>query len=222
MYIESIKIRNFRCFGDVPTFIELEEDLTVFVGSNGSGKTSILLALQRLFGSIASERRLSRSDVHFGTNELAGIEPNERLAEDSSVYVSTREVEIEVTLAFPELNDPSFDTDAIPDVFNAMSAAGLGEPLKARIRLEATWKWGQDEDDIEQSVYWITSLSDVPFGDDDIAKIPLRANDRKRIQIRYLPATRDGAAITRSALRELLSWLEKFGDWSGGRASMAA
>ncbi len=221
MYIESIKLRNFRCFGDTPELIRLEDDLTVFVGSNGSGKTTILNALLRLFGATSGERRLTRSDVHFGPKEIAGAEPAARLDGDVSKYVSTRQIEIEVTLAFPELENGELDADVIPDVFNAMSASGIGQPLKARIRLEATWNWGQDEDDIEQSVYWITSLADVPFGDDDIAKIPLKPNDRKRVQIRYLPATRDSNAITRSALKELLAWLEKFGDWNGGQKPMA-
>ncbi|MTI18570.1 hypothetical protein E1162_15095 [Rhodobacteraceae bacterium RKSG542] len=218
MYIESLKLRNFKCFGEIPEVIELQDDLTVFVGANGSGKTSILNALQRLFGPTSAERRLTRSDVHFGPNEVAGSEPADKAADDPFTYVQSKEIEIEVTLAFPELEDQ--DNSVIPEVFNAMSASGVGQPLKAKIRLEATWQWGIEEDDIEQSLYWITSLEDVPFGDDDIAKIPLKPNERRRIQIRYLPATRDSAAVTRSALKELLSWLEKFGDWSGGQAPM--
>jgi putative ATP-dependent endonuclease of OLD family len=135
--------------------------------------------------------------------------------------VTSREVEIEVTLAFPELDGESGDHNAVAEVFRAMSAAGPGEPLKARIRLEATWTYGASDDDISSKIYWITSLDTVPFGERDIAKLPFNNADRRRIEMRYLPATRDGNAILKLALRELLAWLEKFGDWSGGRDPMA-
>lgn len=224
MHIESVKLRNFRCFGDTPEECTFEKDLTVFVGSNGAGKTTIIKALQRLFGTSSNERRLTREDVHFGPDEIAGIAPLAQPADEHSeptlTYVSSKELMIEVTLAFPELLADGSNLDSIPDVFNAMSAAGVGAPLKARVRLEAKWTCGVDEDDIEQKIYWITTLDSVPFGDEDIAKVPMSSNQRQRIQLRYLPATRDGAAIVRTALKELLDWLEKFGDWEGGRTPM--
>ncbi|WP_189582223.1 ATP-dependent nuclease [Litorimonas cladophorae] len=224
MHIESITLRNFRCFGNTPEECTFEKDLTVFVGSNGAGKTTIIKALQRLFGTNSHDRRLTREDVHFGPKEIAGVAPVEQPTDEATQptlsYVSSKEIMIDVTLAFPELLGDGSNLDSIPDVFNAMSTAGVGEPLKARIRLEAKWTCGLDEDDIEQKIYWITTLDPVPFGEEDIAKIPMSSNQRQRIQLRYLPATRDGAAIVRTALKELLNWLEKFGDWEGGRKPM--
>lgn len=43
MKLKSLRLLNFRSFGDLP--IQFDDRLTVFVGSNGSGKTSILDAL---------------------------------------------------------------------------------------------------------------------------------------------------------------------------------
>ncbi|SFJ31012.1 ATP-dependent endonuclease [Caulobacter sp. UNC279MFTsu5.1] len=246
MFIESLYLRNFRCFGDQGAKIEFDETLTAIVGANGAGKTAIIGALQKLFGTRAEDRRLVREDVHFGRDEEPGatrevVAPppavsglRDILSEagaasaadpvepDPTVLVSSRQVLIEVILAFPELDDPVLDRmGAVAEIFRAMSAAGPGDALKARIRLEATWTYGVDDDDIQTEMFWVTSMGDVPFGERDVAKLAFSANDRRRFQVRYLPATRDGDAILRQALRELLVWLEKFGDWSGGREPMA-
>lgn len=238
MHIESLRLRNFRCFGDEAQTISFDPALTAVVGANGAGKTAIIAALQKLFATRAEDRRLTREDVHFGPDETPGTvgettasseyELDDRsgeavLPDDQIRSVDKREVEIEVILAFPELSDEIDEdkADSVPEIFRAMSSSGPGQPLKARIRLEASWIYGIDEDDISSQMFWITSLDDVPFGERDIAKLPFSANDRRRFQIRYLPATRDSNAILKLALREMLTWLERHGDWEGGRASMA-
>ncbi len=240
MHIESLKLRNFRCFGNEAQTIYFDPALTAIVGANGAGKTAIIAALQKLFATRAEDRRLAREDVHFGPDEAPGtIEEadassqyelgdgsGEAVLPDDQVKIRTvdkREVEIEIILAFPELSDGAdvHKADSVPDIFRAMSSSGPGEPLKARIRLEATWIYGLDEDDISSQMFWVTSLDDVPFGERDIAKLPFSANDRRRFQIRYLPATRDSNAILKLALREMLTWLERHGNWEGGREPMA-
>lgn len=35
MYIESLKLKNFRCFGDTPLQICMNSGVTGFVGDNG-------------------------------------------------------------------------------------------------------------------------------------------------------------------------------------------
>ena len=64
MKIASITLRNFRRFGDSPTTVELAEDITALVGANGSGKTALLTALNRLFGTTQNMRTMRRSDFH--------------------------------------------------------------------------------------------------------------------------------------------------------------
>lgn len=69
MFIKSMKISNFQCFAEVPVDIDFEKDITCLIGNNGVGKTSILKALQRMFGSTLEERTILKSDFHICPNE---------------------------------------------------------------------------------------------------------------------------------------------------------
>ncbi len=218
MYIDSVTLVNFRCFGEKPTKITLEPDTTAFVGENGSGKSTVLEALKRLFSPVSAERRIRRDDFHFP--------PNERLDEIDGKHLS-----IDVVFAFPELrdDDDGIDDDAgtdegvstrtVPVVFNDMCfdpEAPEGGDLKARMRLEAEWTRHESfEEDVSYQLYWVTTLnSKIPFGPDDPNKYPVsRINQRHVAQIRYIPAARDGASVTRVALGQLLRRLELSGDW---------
>ncbi|MDA5558694.1 ATP-dependent nuclease [Shimia sp. MMG029] len=224
MYIRELRLKNFRCFGSEEEVIDLDPEMTAFIGDNGSGKTTVLKAIQRLFGSTSAERNLRRDDVHFGVGEIPGpvIQGDEA---QTVPIVSSREIYIEAILDFPELVTSGEDAsgtglDASVETFHAMSCSGPGQPLQARIRLEANWEFGVDEDDIDQKIYWITTTEDVPFGDDDVAKIPMPAAQRRRIQLKYLPATRNNSAVVKNAMKELLVWLEKFGDLTSGKQQL--
>lgn len=205
MHIESVTLSNFRCFGAEPTTVTLGPEVTALIGCNGSGKSAFVEALRRLFGLTREERTLSRADVHFAPDE-------------SPDAIEERQVVIDVVFAFPEL---SADADAaattVPEVFKVMTAGGPGEPLKARLRLEALWHRGESFiDDIETNVYWISHLDDVEFGEEDGASLDkerAQATDRAKVQLIYVPATRDGGAVTRQALRQLLRRLERSGDF---------
>ncbi|MFA6307138.1 MAG: AAA family ATPase [Patescibacteria group bacterium] len=68
MFIKSLTIKNFRCFGKGAngkgTTINLNKGLTAFIGRNGSGKTVILEALNYLIGSDYLPTKISEKDFH--------------------------------------------------------------------------------------------------------------------------------------------------------------
>ena len=78
MYIESLVLQNFRCFGNQRTVIALGPGLTPFIGSNGAGKTAACQALQRLFGITTDERTVRIDDFHVP----AGKPPPERVGDE--------------------------------------------------------------------------------------------------------------------------------------------
>lgn len=192
MFIERLTLTNFRCYGPVETSVDLGPGLTAFVGINGAGKTAMMQALQRLFGVTNDQRRLRREDFHIPTSEL--------------VVPAQRNLVLEAIIAFPELDTDGGDGVAIPEFFHQMAADEAGK-LKCRLRLEATWTDDGTLDGAVEQKYWAIRTFGA-FTDADC--IDLKATDRARIQMLYVPATRDGAsqvtAFLRGRLWRAINW----------------
>jgi len=130
MHIESISIRNFRCFGNTATKTSINSGVTGLVGDNGAGKSAVLEALKRLFSPIVAERRIQKADVHFGYGE-------------DSQSIDERELVIDVVFGFTK-------PDTIPHVFNDIFFNAKDKSLKVRIALECLYKRSEsfeDDDD---------------------------------------------------------------------------
>ena len=69
MKLFSIRLSNFISFGENPTELTFEE-ITFLIGSNGSGKTAVLLALCRMFAFNPTLKRIKKSDFHIPQNEV--------------------------------------------------------------------------------------------------------------------------------------------------------
>ncbi|MHA7856014.1 ATP-dependent nuclease [Marinobacter shengliensis] len=195
MHIESVSLTNFRCFGPTPQLIDLDPGLTTLVGFNGAGKTAVMQALQRLFGVTGDQRRFRRQDFH--------------IPSDENITPSERNLVIEVILAFPELSPDNDDTSAVPEFFQQMAADEHGN-LKCRLRMEATWiEDGSLEGTIEQRYMAVRKFGD--FEDSDC--IEVKATDRSRVQIIYVPASRDGSsqvtAFLRGRLWRAINWSDE-------------
>lgn len=202
MKIEKVSMKNFRCFGPRGTKIKLESCVTAFVGGNGSGKTAVFQALSRLFGVTPAQRTVRRQDFH--------------LPADQQELQSGATLSIEVFFSFPELEglDEDATADAVPEFFLQMAASAPGAPLKARMRLQATWTDdGTPEGSIEEDLRWITTLND-DFEWDHCNRV--QAVERGSIQFIYVPAARDAAgqvtALLKGRLWQAAKWSDRFQD----------
>ena len=194
MHIERLIISNFRSFGPEPRVIDLAPGLTAFVGLNGAGKTVVMQSLQRLFGVTGEQRRVRRQDFHVPAME---VDPARQ-----------RSFVIEAIIAFPELDAPDAEDSAVAEFFHQMCADDAGR-LKCRFRFQATWTDDGSLDGAIEQKFWAVRT----FGDFVESEcIELRAADRGRIQMIYVPATRDAAsqvtAFLRGRLWRAVHWSE--------------
>lgn len=196
MKIESIIIKGFKSFKD-EIKIDLDE-LTAFIGSNGSGKTAVLEALTRLFSTTKSLRSIQSTDFYIPLDEK--LEDQEE-----------RDLSIEIKLTLPELAGGG-NTDAISAVFGQMIVAEHnGEPY-CRIRLEAKWiNSAIQGGDIEEKIFWITTPN-VTVEDTD--KKPLNSTDRAKIQLHYVPATRNPQEHLKQTSNAIMHRLLMAIEWS--------
>ncbi|MGK9283154.1 ATP-dependent nuclease [Sinorhizobium meliloti] len=181
MKLERIFIANFRCFGPNGVTVNLQEGVTAFVGNNGSGKTAIFSALGKIFGTTAALRSISKRDFH-------------RAPEDDELE-SGVSLEIDCIFGFPATDDEhdeggqGGEDNTIPEVFNNMSISDEGEPVKVRMRLQATWTDdGTPEGYVEEELRWVDALDDE-FEWDECEKV--KAVERNFVQLVYVPASRN-------------------------------
>jgi putative ATP-dependent endonuclease of OLD family len=208
MKIESIYIRNFRCFGSNRTKIRLKSGVTAFVGGNGSGKTAAFQALSRLFGITSGQRTIRRQDFH--------------LALDQQELQSGAELSIDAIFSFPELEGMDEDAreDDVPEFFSQMGVSAPGAPLKARMKLKAIWTDdGTPDGTVDEDLRWITTLGS-DFEWDDCKRV--QPVERGSIQLIYVPAVRDAAAQVTSLLKGRLWQAAKWSDDFRNRTARSA
>jgi putative ATP-dependent endonuclease of OLD family len=203
MYIESLVLQNFRCFGNQRTVIPLEPGLTPFIGSNGAGKTAACQALQRLFGITNDERSVRVDDFH--------VPPGATAPGGETGASPPRTLAIEAILAFPELcDDGDQGKDAVPEFFHRMAADDQGT-LKCRIVLEARWEADGTIDGGVSENRWAVNTLEETYGEENRTVLP--GAERARIQVVYVPATRDGArqltAFLRGRLWRAAQWSDE-------------
>ncbi|MCG8656428.1 AAA family ATPase [Yimella sp. NH-Cas1] len=194
MYLERLTLTNFQCFGPEPHTIMFDQQLTALLGVNASGKTAACQALLRLFSVVAEQRQVRVEDFHVPENE--------------TTPAAIRTMRIDAVFAFPELVDPSAETAAVVPEFFAQMAAFDDQSLKLRIVLDATWTAEGPAQGTIEDTRRVVFTFDEDYGDN---WAELRSSDRNRIQMVYVPATRDGARQVTSFLRGRL-W--RAGVWS--------
>jgi len=158
----------------------------------------VLEALGRLFGITTADRQITRSDFYRSPDVPADE------VEEASLF-------IEAGIDFPELASEN-ERGAVPECFNQMIVAAPGAAPYCRVRLEATWhRTSTPDGEIEETISWITTDAAEPPIE---AKRPMRNFDRARIQMLYVPATRDPVRQMRQVAGSLLYRLLRAVNWS--------
>lgn len=190
MYISKICFKNFRCFGPDETTLHLEPDLTFFVGNNGTGKSTVFYALKKIFGSSNEERIITKEDFYINQNEKID-------------KIDNREMYIDITFDFPELSENHEELTTV-SAFEHAIYADIDKTFHARIRLEAKWSNAEYDDNVETKLYWIKTGETVAFGDDYELKTTVSTQERKSIELRYIPAFRHSNAILKNNISRLI------------------
>ena len=191
MRLKKMKICNYRSFSEEKT-IEFNE-LTTFIGNNSSGKTTTLSALQKLFGTTAAERNLTRSDFHLDKDEKAD-------------EIETKDLYIETIFEFSELEEGG-NSNAITIMFKQLTIDDEGEKPYLRIRLEATWNRGTTvEGSIDTRIYYVKQSEK----EDTIEESNKTTVKNKELQ-------EGGSTITQQVAKNVIfsqdkSWVRKVGE----------
>ena len=161
MRLTKIVLNNYRSFGPSDTSITIS-DLTAFIGHNSSGKTTVLSALQKLFGNT----KITRSDFHLPVDMKA-----EEL--DSSSF------SIESYFEFFEEDNDGIDEDdyGIAQYFENFIVDNPGGNPYIVIRLDATYERGSSpEGIIDYSYHYVVGKGETGLK-------PITASDRNKKQV---------------------------------------
>lgn len=195
MWISKIRLKNFRSFGPEPTTVDLQSDLTGIIGLNSAGKTALLDAFRKVFGTSSAERVLLRSDFHI---------PKAASSDDLE--------EISMFIEFFVHFESNVDGCA-PELWESMIVdEPEGDPF-CRIRLDGIWT--RNALSIEGDIN--STLSTVRVGEEDVEdeeKVLMPTRKRSLIQTLYVPALRRPSEQMRYASGSLLHRLFKHVTWS--------
>lgn len=202
MRLRKLRLQNFRSFGEDTTIAF--DDLTTLVGANSAGKTAVMHALTKLFGRDPKDRQLHRSDFHLPKD----VDPRS---------VTTAELIIEAVFDFPELaTDDQQDQTAeytVPEIFNQLVIETEGAAPILRMRLTATWvRSNAPEGEIEDRLEYI-KVSETE-DDQESDRVKVKAHERSRIQVLYVPAVRDPSTHLKQHSGAILNRLFKAIKWT--------
>ncbi|MGK9185696.1 AAA family ATPase [Priestia filamentosa] len=181
MRLVKLTIENFRSFGPNPTHINIA-DLTAFIGHNSSGKTTILNALQKLFG----DNKITKSDFHI---------PFDKSPEE--LEKSTLSIEA----SFEFFKEGNGDSYAIPIFFENFVVHNQNDQPHITMRLEASWERGNDPEGIIDYKFYYVTKND---GNRSDALKPLSVHDKAKIKVIYIPAVRNPSDQLRNATGTIL------------------
>ncbi|WP_154990411.1 ATP-dependent nuclease [Priestia megaterium] len=181
--LHSIKITNFRCFNEEPIEVKFSEvnNIVGIIGDNGSGKTTIIQALLKIFSNDPKERTFVKSDFNFETTTDANKRVTEIYPEQDSTII------IESTILFQ--NAKTISDVLCPEyIKDILYIDEKDKKVKMTVKLTGYWsKYKNGEEDIDQKIQYIDPTTTSPgFNDEMLDYKVLSYQDDHRI----LPAER--------------------------------
>ncbi|MGL4336024.1 MAG: ATP-dependent nuclease [Turicibacter sp.] len=194
MLLEKIIISGYKSIStEHPQTINFEPDVTAFIGHNGTGKSTALEALNKLFSIDHSLRGISATDFH--------------LKEDTDKN-TPRSLFIEAWFTMSN-ND---NAPSIPTLINGLTVSRSDGAVIFRVRLEASVNFDYNPlGDVDENIWIIDGDMDFP---DETNKHRLTATQRNSIQVNYIPANRDPLAQLKYSSKAILGRLLKAIKWS--------
>lgn len=191
MKLTKLIFNNYRSFGPTDTTINIS-DLTAFIGHNSSGKTTVLSALQKLFGN----SKVTKSDFHIPLDKT----PDEIL--DSNFY-------IEAYFEFFDEDSEGIEEDdyGVAQYFENFIVDQPGGNPYIVIRLDASYEKGSSPEGIIDYKYHYV----VDKGEDGLK--PISAHDRDKIKVIYIPAVRNPSEQLKNATGTILWRILKQINW---------
>jgi predicted ATP-dependent endonuclease of OLD family len=192
MKLTKLVFNNYRSFGPTDTTINIS-DLTAFIGHNSSGKTTVLSALQKLFGN----SKITKSDFHIPLDKA----PDEII--ESNFY-------IEAYFEFFDEDSEGLDEDdyGIAQYFENFIVDQPGGNPYIVIRLDASYVKGSSPEGIlDYKFHYV-----VNKGEDGLK--PISAHDRDKIQVIYIPAVRNPSEQLKNATGTILWRILNQINWS--------
>ncbi|WP_196006130.1 ATP-dependent nuclease [Citrobacter freundii] len=197
MQLKKIFISGFKSISNQnPQTIDLEHELTTFIGHNGTGKSTAMEALNKLFSVDNSLRSLSINDFHNA---------------DEGKDEKTRSLIIETWFSFP---NPKEGKISIPPLIEHLTIDKSDGNILFRVRLEGKLSFEANPmGDIDEDI-WVVSTSDEVV--EESSKQKLSAAVRNAIQVSYVPANRDPLLQLKYSSKAVLGRLLKAIEWVGG------
>lgn len=196
MLLSKVIVSGYKSIStECPQTIKFEPNVTAFIGHNGTGKSAVLEALNKLFSIDHSLRGISASD--FNLQEDADKDA------PRSMFV-----EAWFTLLGADGN-PS-----IPTLINGLTTSTTSGDIIFRVRLEASLSFDYNPSgDVDENIWIVNGDMDDPKEEN---KHRLSAVQRNAIQVNYIPANRDPLVQLKYSSKAILGRLLKAIKWSEG------
>lgn len=195
MKIKDITIKNFRLLEDVS--LNIEEDITLIVGKNNTGKTSLFEVINMFFNEKNnfsfhdfSQKTYSQFEASFNIYEAAQRETDEEKKDEleKSLISSMPNIQLEIQIEYDKAKDSLINlSEFISDLDDSKNIAiiKLQYQSKDSLRLFATFNVRKEKE--QKLIEWlnenITSYYDIKcFGGDNLIEENFK---RKLLSVLY-------------------------------------